>query len=588
MLATLALALIAATVVAFPPPPDTGISSGPVSQFRAASTDEPAYDAGAATPLIENPEVLVATQPTYGFTPEPLGYLYPPRFSSSESWDRATIIALYLNEFGREEPPMGFTGDVANCDAGTVSPAFRHSVLQRVNWYRYMAGLESIVENPSYSVNNQQAALLMAAEGRLSHSPSADWRCHTPEAEASAAVSSLALCIGGTRAIDAYMADFGENNIKVGHRRTMLYPQTLEMGVGNIPKGSDNCPSNTMQIFDDNLWAERPPVPNNGGLVSWPPPGYVPPETVWTRWSVSLAETDFSQANVTVEGPNGFIPVEIIARVQSSTRSAPESSLVWAVNNTTDSVPFLPVPEGGDDCYKVTVTGMKTNAGVALAPVVYTTCLLDLTMPTVEPPAPLQCPVSEFSAWTTPCFEQPGAEPIPFWDVPDGVYYTDPVAWMVANDITQGISPTEFGPDLPVSRAQAMTFIWRAAGEPAIPPGAPEFDDVPPGSYFYTPVRWAAANGITRGMNANEFGPYVTATRAHLVTFLWRLVDEPPAPPHDFVDVFGAWQQPGVSWAAAADVTRGISDTEFAPDRPVTRGQAATFIYRLFDALTNP
>ena len=96
-----------------------------------------------------------------------------------DTWDRDAVLAAYRAEFGREEPDWGYTGNVADCVAGTTSQAFRDSVIQRVNWYRRMAGLGTITENIEHSRTAQHAALMMAANGRLSHSPASDWKCYS-------------------------------------------------------------------------------------------------------------------------------------------------------------------------------------------------------------------------------------------------------------------------------------------------------------------------------------------------------------------------------------------------------------------------
>ena len=94
-------------------------------------------------------------------------------------WDRDGVVAAYGAEFGREEPDLGFTGNVADCDAGTTSQAFRDSIVQRVNWYRQMAGIDTVTEDPSRSAAAQRKALIMSAEGKLSHHPPSDWACYT-------------------------------------------------------------------------------------------------------------------------------------------------------------------------------------------------------------------------------------------------------------------------------------------------------------------------------------------------------------------------------------------------------------------------
>ena len=160
-----------------------------------------------------------------------------------------------------------------------------------------------------------------------------------------------------------------------------------------------------------------------------------------------------------------------------------------------------------------------------------------------------------------------------------------PVAWLVANDITTGTSPVTFSPTDLVTRAQAATFIWRLAGSPEPPPGAPEFSDVAQDAYYYDAVRWMAGHEITVGIGNGEFGPHRVATRAELVTFLWRLVDEPAGDASQFTDLTSPWQHGPVGWAASVGVTTGTSATTFDPNAPVTRGQTAALLSRLAESL---
>ena len=111
-------------------------------------------------------------------------------------------------------------------------------------------------------------------------------------------------------------------------------------------------------------------------------------------------------------------------------------------------------------------------------------------------------------------------------DVPAGAYYEDAVAWAVKNGITAGASDTTFAPDATCTRAQAVTFLWRAAGSPAPKSTEMPFADVAADSYYYSAVLWAMENGITSGTGADTFSPDATCTRAQIVTFLWRCMAE--------------------------------------------------------------
>ena len=180
---------------------------------------------------------------------------------------------------------------------------------------------------------------------------------------------------------------------------------------------------------------------------------------------------------------------------------------------------------------------------------------------------------------TSPCGH--AASSSQFCDVLDGMYYTDAVAWMVGAGITTGISNLFYGPWLSLTRAQMVTFLWRQEGTPTGYAGH-GFTDVPAGAYYDGAVRWAKATGITTGTSASTFSPNATVTRAQLVTLLWRRMGEPRAtPPPEFVDVpTGRYFSSAVGWARDQEITNGTSALTFSPNDAVTRAQAAAFLYR--------
>lgn len=173
------------------------------------------------------------------------------------------------------------------------------------------------------------------------------------------------------------------------------------------------------------------------------------------------------------------------------------------------------------------------------------------------------------------------SKPISFTDVPSSAYYYNAVVWAVENDITAGTSATTFSPDSPCTRAQIVTFLWRAAGSPSVG-GNNSFTDVAPGSYYYDAVQWAVAQGITVGTSATTFSPDATCTRGQTVTFLYRYEKSPAVSGGDaFADVDAdAYYANAVQWAVAQGVTAGTSATTFSPDTTCTRSQIVTFLYR--------
>ena len=169
-----------------------------------------------------------------------------------------------------------------------------------------------------------------------------------------------------------------------------------------------------------------------------------------------------------------------------------------------------------------------------------------------------------------------------FVDVATGSYYEDAVDWAVENGITKGTDDSHFSPDGICTRAQAVTFLWRAAGSPKPEPCAMPFTDVPVGSYYYDAVLWAVENGITKGTSDTTFSPNMTCTRAQIVAFLWRSEKSPAAGiANPFADVKStAYYADAVLWAVKENITKGTTSTTFSPNADCTRAQIVTFLWR--------
>lgn len=162
-------------------------------------------------------------------------------------------------------------------------------------------------------------------------------------------------------------------------------------------------------------------------------------------------------------------------------------------------------------------------------------------------------------------------------------YYHDAIDWAVTLGITNGTSATTFSPNAGCTRAQAVTFMWRAVGEPAPKSADNPFKDVKEGAYYYNAVLWAAELGITTGTTETTFSPDATCTRAQIVTFLWRALQEPAptAKECQFKDVGqSSYYYNAVLWAAELGITNGTSATTFSPNAACTRAQIVTFFYR--------
>jgi uncharacterized protein YkwD len=301
---------------------------------------------------------------------------------------RQQVMDSYTKEFDRKEPAMEFTGNVASCIPGTTSMAFQNSVLQRVNWYRMMAGLPSVVYNSANHAAAQAGALISTAQQDWSHTPSSSAKCFSQLGYTGANSSNLSGAYGGVSAIDAYIKDDGDNNVPVGHRRWILYTRLRSVATGDIPH-SIKWFTNALYVFDTHPW-ETVVAARDGG-VAWPPRGYIPAPTVAPRWSYVYQGANFSNAQVTVTGPDGpvstsvvnrgdfvgagivFVPDIVTNRVADTTYTvvisgitgAPTSTVTYAttlVHVPSNSVPTTLVPSNSAPTYNgINVDGHRCS-----------------------------------------------------------------------------------------------------------------------------------------------------------------------------------------------------------------------------------
>ena len=171
-----------------------------------------------------------------------------------------------------------------------------------------------------------------------------------------------------------------------------------------------------------------------------------------------------------------------------------------------------------------------------------------------------------------------------FVDVKASDYYYDAVLWAAQNGITSGTDAEHFSPNQPCTRAQIVTFLWRAAGSPAPKSASMPFTDVPKGSYYEMAALWAVENGITKGTSDTTFSPDATCSRAQIVTFLWRSQKSPAVGSlNPFTDVSAnAYYTDAVLWAVEENITKGTTATTFSPDADCTRAQIVTLLYRAY------
>ena len=174
------------------------------------------------------------------------------------------------------------------------------------------------------------------------------------------------------------------------------------------------------------------------------------------------------------------------------------------------------------------------------------------------------------------------AESSPFSDVSTSAYYYEAVKWAQEKGITGGIGNGLFGPNQPCTRGQIVTFLWRAAGSPVVN-YAMNMTDVAEDAYYGEAVRWALSEGITTGTGDGKFSPDATCTRAQSVTFLFRAIGKLVDSKAEFIDVLtDSYYANAVAWAVENGVTNGIGDGLFGPDNSCTRAQIVTFLFRAY------
>ncbi len=207
--------------------------------------------------------------------------------------------------------PMGWTGSIAGCVAGVTSAAYLDATIDMINYFRAMVGLPSVINQVPDNAGAQDAALMMIAEGALSHAPPMSWACYTSAGAASAASSNLALGNAGPAAMVAYIRDSGTFNEPVGHRRWILYPRRTAMGSGSNDGVNVFHHANALDVFGPTGSPLATPV-----AVPWPPAGFVPYQVVYPRWSFSLntvPNANYSSATVSMSQNGSPVTLTVLA-----------------------------------------------------------------------------------------------------------------------------------------------------------------------------------------------------------------------------------------------------------------------------------
>jgi uncharacterized repeat protein (TIGR02543 family) len=272
---------------------------------------------------------------------------------AASTWiDPSTRLAsqnFYLNQYlSSNGVDPQWNGDVAACNAGTTSAAFKTATLNRVNYYRAMAGVPDVSFSDTYSAKSQAAALMMSRNGALNHTPPVDWFCYTAEG-AEGASSNLNLGSIGADAVNSFIRDAGDNNSPVGHRRWVLHPPAQQFGTGDVPASGGYPAANALWVLDNNY---SPDPATRDPYVAWPPRGYVPYQVVYARWSFSYPEADFSTATVSMVSGGSNVPLtqETVAGGRG------DNSIVWRPNNMASGDSW-PRP-ASDTTYTVTVSNV--------------------------------------------------------------------------------------------------------------------------------------------------------------------------------------------------------------------------------------
>lgn len=262
--------------------------------------------------------------------------------------NRTDVLAFYQTIHTASEnypATMAWTGSVAGGVAGTTSAAFKEDVRRRINFYRALSGLPAdITFDTTKCAKDQEAALMFARNGALSHTPPTNWVYYTQNAYDAANASNIALGTYGPGSVDAYMRDDGANNIIVGHRRWLHYSRARVMATGDVPADGGYNPANAIWVIGD---FKAAPAPK---FVAWPNRGYVPFNLVPARWSLSYPGANFDAATVTMTQGTSNIPTTVISRANNGTIG--DNTIVWTPSGVIPSA-------GPDTPYNVTVAGIS-------------------------------------------------------------------------------------------------------------------------------------------------------------------------------------------------------------------------------------
>lgn len=260
--------------------------------------------------------------------------------------NRAEVAATYRSAVASNlDLAAGWNGSAAECRPGSATDTYDAATVESINWFRRMSGLGVVAEDPAASARAQQTALMMHAQGNLSHYPTPAWRCHSATGASIAAESNLTLGVVGPRGVLGQIEDPGAGNEALGHRRWLLFPQLKEVGVANTSRAS------VIRVL-----GEFGPRVTRSNWVAWPPSGFVPDETVFERWSLSFAgsaSVNFSQARVRVFENGQAKSVQMLPL----SNGFGDPTLGWEVDGIRPDAP-------GDVVYRVEVSNIDVGGKV--------------------------------------------------------------------------------------------------------------------------------------------------------------------------------------------------------------------------------
>jgi uncharacterized protein YkwD len=273
-----------------------------------------------------------------------------------------------------------WNGNTTTGDPGTTSAAFKEAVMNRINFYRALAGVPAVIlNNATFSGKAQQAALIMSANNALSHDPADQpgWVHVTADGDEAAGKSNIGLGSRGPDTIDGYMRDHGAGNETVGHRRWLFHAPTREMGTGDVEQQGSFRPANSLWVQDAQLLTSRPATREE--FVAWPPKGKIPAQLVWSRWSFALPGANFSGTTVSMTRNGSPISADLNATEGGSVL---DPIIVWRYDgNSGNSLESHPISSADVD-YQVTINNV--NVGGSNRSFTYTVTVFDPQTPSSD------------------------------------------------------------------------------------------------------------------------------------------------------------------------------------------------------------